>query len=130
MPPHQLTISASLLLLVVCASSVSAQDYDPWSNPEVLRAAWEISLSEDQRPGFRAAVTTFLQDYGADVRKLLRSNNPTDLPRKIARKRKSRVKIMDEQMAMILSEPQIPKYEAYRDLLLAKMDERAAQRRR
>ena len=104
--------------------------YEPWAHPEVLRAAYFIGLDTTQQPQFRAYVTEFLQGYSADVRKLLRGNNVTNLRRKVATKRRNRVNDMNEAMAKILSQEQLTSYEAYRDLLLQKMDEKAAARRR
>ena len=122
--------SGLIVSVLLFSPLVIAQEYDPWLNPEVLRAAWEIGVTAEEQLEFRSAVTDFLQGYGADVRRLLNGNNRTDLPRKIARKRRVRVKAMDERIALILTDHQIPRYETYRDLLLKKMDERAANRRR
>ncbi len=118
-------------VLFALTGFVQAQEASqPWTHPEVLRAAIVIGLSEDQRPLFRGAVSEFLQGFGADVQRLLRANNQTNLPRKIASKRRIRAKAMDEQMQELLSEEQFTAYESYRDKLLEQMDKRAAARRR
>ncbi|MEM7099916.1 MAG: hypothetical protein AAF541_16735 [Pseudomonadota bacterium] len=130
-------LNAWLMMLIPCmlmgalplgANEVAAKDYEPWAHPDVIRAAYIIGLDAKQQPKFRAHVTQFLQGYGADVRKLLRGHNVTNLPRKISTKRRNRVREMDDAMARILTKDQLLSYQDYRDLLLAKMDEKAAAR--
>ncbi len=123
-------ITVALISLLAIAPLAHGEEQVPWTHPEVLKAAWEIGLTQEQRPRFQKGVGDFLQGIGSDVRRLLNSNNQTDLPRKIASKRRSRVRKMDEQMTEILSIEQQSAYATYRDLLLQKMDERAANRRR
>ncbi len=112
------------------ATQGAQQPVRPWTHPDVLVEALKIRMDESQRLEFRAAITDFLQGYGSDVRRVLNSNNQANLPRKIATKRRNRVKEMDKTMAATLTEEQYPQYEAYRNALLAKMDEEAARRRR
>jgi hypothetical protein len=119
-----------VVILAAAAPLGHAEEAAPWQDPEVIQAAWEIGLSPEQQASFRDIVTEFLEGYGSDVQRLLNSNNPTDLPRKISSKRRIRVKAMDEQMAALLSREQQTAYGTYRDLLLQKMDEAAARRRR
>ncbi len=121
--------AAILFSLPLAASSVHAEQQVAWAHPDVVKAAIQINMDEVQRDQFQASVTEFLEGYAADVRRLMRANNQTGLPRKIRRKRRSRVNTMDEQMAGVLSEEQIPAYENYRDTLLAKMEEFARMRR-
>ena len=119
------------VLLASCALMPSAygEEEPPWTHPEVVESARNIALSAQQGVKFRGAVREFLQGFDSDVRRLLNSNNRSDLPRKIAAKRRARVKDMDEQVAEFLSPEQQAAYEVYRDLLLEKMNERAARRR-
>ena len=118
------------IVAFVWAMSAGAQEPPrPWEHPDVVRAALEIRMEPDQRPIFRATVTEFLRSYGADVRKLMLSNNQANLPHKMATKRRHRVRAMDESMAAVLDDGQYPRYETYRDMLLKMMDERAAGRR-
>lgn len=123
-------LAAAAVILVAVAPFARAEEAPPWQDPEVLQAAWEIGLSPEQQARFRDIVTEFLEGFGSDVRRLLNSNNPTDLPRKMSSRRRIRVKAMDEQMAVLLSDQQAGAYGTYRDLLLQKMDEAAARRRR
>ena len=112
--------------LLALSPAVFAQEGAPWTHPDVLKAASDVRMSQDQRPQFRRAVTAFLEGFNSDVKRLLNARSPHDLPRKIASKRRHRVKEMDKTMQAFLMPGQIPAYEAYRDLLLQKMDERAA----
>ena len=123
------TIATSLLTLSLLAALAHGEEETPWTHPEVLRAAFQIGMTPDQQPQFREAVREFLEGLNVDVNRLLNSRDLDDLPRKIASKRRARVRAMDEQMAEFLSEDQQAGYEVYRDLLLDKMDERAARRR-
>ena len=120
----------TLGLLLALAPPLIAQEDTPWTHPDVLKAAIEIRMTQDQSPRFRSAITTFLEGFNSDVKRLLNVRNPNDLPRKIASKRRARVKAMDAEVQEFLNEEQMPAYEAYRDLLLEKMDESAAKRRR
>ena len=112
------------------SAQAAQQPVRPWTHPDVIVEALKIRMGEDQRVEFRAAITAFLQGYGSDERRIFNSNNQANLPRKIATKRRNRVKQMDETMAGVLSEEQFVQYESYRNALLAKMDEEAAARRR
>ena len=123
------TIATSLLSLSLLLPLAHGEEETPWTHPEVLRAALQIGLTPDQQPQFREAVREFLEGFNSDVKRLLNSRDLDDLPRKIASKRRARVRAMDEQMAEFLSEQQQAGYEVYRDRLLERMDERAARRR-
>jgi hypothetical protein len=117
------------LIVLLLAGQAFSEQADPWAHPEVIRAAAMIGLDSEQQPKFRDSVSEFLQGFGSDVQRLFKRNNQTDLPRRIASKRRARVKAMDARMAEFLSDEQLPNYVVYRDLLLKKMDERAANRR-
>lgn len=121
-----LMTAAVLLLsatLIFSTNLTAAESQAPWTHPEVLQAAVNIGMTDEQQPQFREALTEFLQGFSADVRKLMRANNQTDLPRKIERKRNRRVSNMDKQMSTFLDPTQYAAYEIYRDTLLEKMDD-------
>ena len=107
-----------------------AEEQQPWTHPDVLRAAMSIGLANEQQPIFRSAVGSFLQNFFSDVHKLMKAHNQSGLKRKISSKRRARVDAMNEQINGILTDEQQPAYEKYRELLLQKMDERAASIRR
>ena len=120
----------SLLVLVILGlqPAFGAEAGGAWQDPQVLRAAFEIDMTPEQRPHFRESMTEFLQGYGADVRRILNGRDRTDLPRKIERKRRARLRSMDRQMGDFLTEAQWPAYERWRDLLLEKMAEQFRRR--
>ena len=109
------------LLIVVLASSVSAQAVQPWSDPEILTALMARDLRDEQKPIFASGVNTFMQDIASDVKKIMRSNNPSDMERKIMKKRNARVKAMDKTMQDLLTAEQMPKYGEYKTVLITKM---------
>lgn len=122
--------AAILFCLPLAASAVHAEQQKPaWAHDDVIEAAIQINMDKAQQDQFRASVAEFLEGYVADVQRLMRGNNQSGLPRKIRSKRRARVSTMDEQMAEVLSEEQLPAYENYRDTLLAKMAEFAKTRR-
>lgn len=117
-----LLAGALLFAAAVLTGTVSAQENrPPWATDDVIAAAIQIGMDDNQRLQFRDAVTTFLEEYQKAVNKLLRAHNVSNLERKIDSKRKALVGDMDESMAQFLSEDQIPRYDAYRDLLLSKL---------
>ena len=111
------------LLLLVCTLSVSTttQALDPWSDKEILGAVLAIGLQDDQKPMVAKAVETCVQGFAADVKKLLRANNQTNLERKILKKRKYRLKNLDSTLIPLLTVEQIAPYETFKSLLTQKM---------
>ena len=129
-----MTNAVRVMIATVCLllglSTYAEEDVQPWRHPDVLKAAIDIGMNAEQRPQFQEAITEMLQGYGSDVRKLMRAHNQTNLPKKIEKKRKVRVKALDKTVAGFLTEDQMNAYAIYRDTLLDKMAERAAARRR
>ena len=111
------------LLFGTLFATANSQALDPWSDPQIVRAVFALNLADDQKPLFASAVEDCLQGYMSDVKKLMRANNQTDLDRKLAKKRKSRLKALDDAMAKVLTEPQKPSYEEFRTLLNQKIDQ-------
>ncbi len=107
-----------IAIVLIQTSFVVAEGSLPWTQPEVLRAAVEIGMREDQRSQFREAVSTYLKDLGEMVSKELGRPNAANIKRKIKSRNKKLVKAMDERMALFLSAEQIPRYEVYRERLL------------
>ena len=124
------TLAILALALLFSLPLGYGEETQPWRDAEVLQAALDIGMSAEQTDKFRLAVREFLRGYASDVKRLLNARNRNDLPRKIASKRRARVRTMNDQMAELLSEDQLTAYEDYRELLLEKMDEAAARRRR
>ncbi|HIG43722.1 MAG: hypothetical protein ABGY96_20600 [bacterium] len=116
-----MTLRLILALPVLLVGPTQAADLPPWAQPDVVMAALEIRMSEDQIPQFREAVSTYISDLTAMVSQVSRGNNATGIERKIRSKNNHLVQKMDERMAEFLSAEQMQKYEIYRDLLLAAM---------
>ena len=73
-----------ILVALLCSHAVQAakQPTPAFMQPEVLRAAVAMKLSEAQKPQFRAVVTRFSESRMASLAELMKKNNQTNLPRK------------------------------------------------
>lgn len=111
-----------ILVALLCSHAVQAakQPTPAFMQPEVLRAAVAMKLSEAQKPKFQAAITRFVDDMIAAVAKLKKKTNDTNLyrmQRKAKSKIKSLLKAMDKDVTGFLAEEQLPAYDTYRDAL-------------
>jgi hypothetical protein len=113
-----------LLLLLVVATphlSFAGQQTSPWLQPEVLKAAGALQLTEEQLPQFRAAITDLEDNLVAATNKLLRQNNIADLERKLKSTTNRQFKKLDRQVGTFLTETQQPLYLVYRDKLKSQL---------
>ena len=110
-----------LLVLTVPIMSLAAQSTAPWLQPEVLKAAVDIGLTEEQQPLFRNAITHLVENQISATNKLLRQNNIADLKRKLTTVTHRQFKKMDREMEGFLTSEQLPQYQTYRDALHAQM---------
>ncbi len=111
-----------LLLLMVMSPVVLAAEPQPaFLQPDVIKAAVAINLTEEQKPLFQDALSTFFNGRMEAINKLMRKNNQTNLGRKIKSKTNSLLKNMDKEMAGFLTAEQMPAYEIYRETLKANM---------
>ena len=111
----------SVLFLTITLSLYAVEQKPAFLQPEVLRAAIAINLTEEQKPRFQAALGEFINARMQAINRLVRKNNQTDLKRKIKSKSNSLLKQMDKDMAAFLSEEQLPAYQSYRETLKANM---------
>ena len=112
-------------LALSMASAVAEEQPRPaWMQKDVLQAALNIGMNEEQSPQFKVALTRYFDDLNSGIKKLIR-RNPTGLERAIKRKSNSVRKNMDKDMAKFLTEEQMPRYHIYRDLLLSRLDPNA-----
>jgi len=118
-PMKKLLILGLLISLVQTASG--AEDTPAFVQPEVLKAALAINLTDEQKPQLQQALTDFVNDQDDAIRLLMRRNNQTNLPRKIKGKRNGLLKAMDKQMATFLTQEQMPAYEHYAKTLKSYM---------
>ena len=111
-----------IVVALLCWQTVQAADLPkpPYLQPEVLRAAIAMNMTEVQKPQFQAAITRFFDDMIAAMAKLKKKTNDTNLhrmQRKAKSKTKSLLKAMDKDVAGFLAEEQLPAYDTYRDAL-------------
>jgi hypothetical protein len=92
-----------------------------FAQPEVLKAALQIGLTEEQQPKFRDGVTHFFNCRTAAFNRLMKGRDQVDLERKMKSKTKSCAKTMDKEMHEFLTEEQRPKYQNYREVLFANL---------
>ena len=118
----------SLMTQFSFAQDAAAQPQEPWLQPDVLRAAGAIELTDEQLPQFRSAVTDLVNNHTVATNKLLRGNNVSNLKRKLKTATNRQFKKMDKSVAVFLSETQYPKYEQYRKLLKKHMSSGARAR--
>ena len=114
---------ALAILLIAAALPVSAnaaQPRPPWMQPDVVKAAVDIGMTEEQLAQFRSHVTEFMDGRMKALNNLMRRNNVTNMDRKMKSRTKKLKRRMDGQMSELLTEEQYPKYEVYRDLLMSK----------
>lgn len=101
---------------------------EPWLQPEVLKAAVNIGMTQEQMPGFRAAVTDLVNNRAKAINKVMKRNNVSNLKRKINVASNRQFRKMDRSMAALLTDEQYPKYMIYRDLLSENMQQATRKR--
>ncbi len=114
------TFAILLILTAVPALAEAQQRTPPWMQPDVVKAAVDIGMSEEQLAQFRSHVAEFMDGRMKAFNNLMRRNNVTNMDRKMKSRTKRLKRRMDEQMGELLTEEQYPKYEVYRDLLMSK----------
>ena len=92
-----------------------------WLRPDVMQAAYDINLTDEQRARFASELRVFVEGYRQGVDKVLNRGDVSDPAGRIERKRNSLAKDMDKSMADILNDALMPAYRKYRNLLLAEL---------
>lgn len=114
------TFALLLILAAVPTLTEAQQQRPPWMQPDVVRAAVDIGMTEEQLAQFRSHVAEFMDGRMKAFNNLMRRNNVTNMDRKMKSRTNKLKRRMDEQMGELLTEEQYPKYEVYRDLLMSK----------
>ena len=111
-----LTVLAAALLL---GSEVRSEEVErpAWLSEEVVMAAMNIGMSEDQLGPFRESVRIFLEDYRDAARRIIRRGD-AGIETAVQRARNSLAREMDKRMEKILTEAQMAPYQDYRAALL------------
>ncbi|MDG2277636.1 MAG: hypothetical protein P8L31_06710 [Pseudomonadales bacterium] len=114
----------SLLLAILLFASAPAGAEGPkpaFLQPDVLKAALAINLTDEQKPVFRDAITAFAQSRIDALGKLMRGNQRTGIDRRWKSKTRAILKEMDDTLRPVLTEDQWPAYEDYREALKANL---------
>ena len=100
-------------------ASVQAEEAErpAWLSEEVMRAAMQIGMTEEQLGPFRESVGIFLQEYRDEARRIIRRGD-AGIETSVQRARQSLARQMDKRMAEILTEEQMEPYQSYRSALL------------
>ncbi|MCY3793249.1 MAG: hypothetical protein F4X81_11960 [Gammaproteobacteria bacterium] len=114
------TLAVLAFLALMPALDGAAQQRPPWMQPDVVRAAVDIGMTDEQLAQFRSHVAEFMDGRMKAFNNLMRRNNVTNMDRKMKSRTNKLKRRMDEQMSELLTEEQYPKYEVYRDLLMSK----------
>lgn len=113
-----------LLLLFLVALphlSFAEQQTPPWLQPEVLKAAGALQLTEEQLPQFHAAITDLQDNLVSATNRVLRQNNVVDLERKLQTITNRQFNKLDNQVGTFLAESQQSQYLVYRDKLKSQL---------
>jgi hypothetical protein len=110
---------AVVLSFTLTVTAVQAEEGErpAWLSEEVVTAAMNIGMSEDQLGPFRASVGMFLQDYREAADRIIRRGD-AGIETSVQRARNSLAREMDKRMAKILTEAQMGPYHEYRTRLL------------
>ena len=112
-------VFAALLLAATAVCGVQAEEADrpPWLSDDVVTAAMNIGMSEDQLGPFRESVMTFLADYRDESQRIIRRAD-AGIETSVQRARSRLAREMDRRMETILSAEQMVPYQDCRTALL------------
>lgn len=120
--PAGLVASVLIVSALFFTTTQAAEQPTPaFAKPEVLKAALQIGLTDEQQPKFRDGVTNFLNCRIGAFNKLMRGRDQSDMERKMKSKTKACGKTMDKEMTAFLTDEQKPKYQNYREILFANL---------
>ena len=118
-----LTLVALSLATIGFAFTAQSEPTAPWLQPEVVKAYADIELTDEQKPIFREALIDYLQKSNRAIQSPI-NNNKGNLEREIRRRIKKQLNRWSTNVSEILTEEQYPKFEVYRDTLVATMSKR------
>ena len=116
---HPLKNLCALLLFALASFSAQSQESErpPWLSDEVISAAMNIGMSEEQLGPFRESVSIFLEAYRDAARRIIRRGD-AGIETSVQRARSSLARQMDKRMQEILTAEQMVPYQDYRAALL------------
>lgn len=108
-----------LVVMVLIGSAARGQEVErpAWLSEEVVAAALNIGMSEEQLGPFRENVRIFLEDYRDEARRIIRRGD-AGIETSVQRARNTLAREMDKRMSKILTEAQMAPYQDYRAALL------------
>lgn len=104
-------------------SNDTNQTQPPWLQPDVLRAALEIRMSEEQLPNFKQALSNLVNGHQKALNRVLARNNVSNMKQKMKSASNRQFAKFDKAMLALLEDEQQEKYAVYRKLLKAKFTE-------
>ena len=108
--------------MISLTAAIAAQTVAPWMEPQVVQAAYDIGMNEQQQVQFSSALQEYLTQRFDTISRISRSNNP-DPERRIKRSLRKLAETMDAQMREMLSSEQQPRWQIYQGLLMAALDD-------
>ena len=118
------TLACAVLCLSPTTSVHSAEQMPSRQERDLVMAAVNIGMTEEQRYAFRDLIAEFIQNYRSAMLKITRGHNATDLDRRMEKKHKALLSDLDEEVAVLLSPPQFERYQTYRTLFEAALTRR------
>ncbi len=116
-----LCISVFIFTMAAAAEPEKQAARGPWADPDVIKAAIAIGMSEEQAGQFRTTMGTFIDGVWRDSMNLIKRQKP-NLENELKRVNRKHLKKLDKKMRTIFTEDeQFSRYQVYRELLQAKM---------
>jgi len=106
-------------------ANAAAKPRPPWLQEDVLRAAFQIKMSQEQLPQYRTALTNLVQGYQKSMNKLLQRNNVSNMKQKMKSATNRQFSRFDKAMFKFLDDSQREQYGVYRNLLKTRLVESA-----
>lgn len=112
-----------VVFLVLMNTGVSAAENSggAWTDPEVLKAALAIGMTDEQKPKFGNGITSFFNCRVDAFKRVMKGRDNVDMERKMKSKTNACLRKMDKEMAGFLTKEQLPKYDIYRETLTSKL---------
>lgn len=117
-----------VFVLLAPWSYAEEKSQPPWLQPNVVKAAVQMNMTEEQIPLFREALGNLINNQLSATNRVLRGNNVSNLERKLKTATNRQFKKMDKAMLSFLTEEQHENYYAYRKVLKSELTNGALSR--
>ena len=116
-----LLVGVFIFATVSAVASEKQAHSGPWADPELIKAAIAIDMSEQQAALFRTAMGAFIDGVWKDSMNLIKRQKP-NLKNELKRVNRKHIKKLNQKMRAVFTEDeQFARYQVYRDLLVAKV---------